>query len=332
MDVVELKSAIFSDKYIETRKISEECEVLVGLNPDVKNISEGVTSYTYSGRLLAKMGAGAGSVHACRVKLPWGGMALMLERLSPQHAAQDSLTLTVNSKNRLVCYAKADGVSIISSGLKNDSGLLAEVSTRGVSSVIPKQHGRGLEEWRENWQEEAVNVMKKLGYNLMEQGLNGASTVEYGLITTSKDKNGGRVFHIDGVRIGSTKARSKKDINVAIQGDVGNMEIGEWVNNKWVSKEGWSPDYNRSFINTDISRSAVSPKRGSLSFTGDSARRFVSYTDGNKGGGEIFTKMMDNIQGKIVKGRLSAVMMDSSLVSKIDDVTVLLIHFPGKNM
>lgn len=326
----ELKSAIFPDKYYETRRISEECEVLVGFNPDVNNISEGVTSYTYSGRWLDKMGAGAGSVHACRLNLPWGGTALMLERLSPMHIAQDSLTLTVDSKNRLVYYAKADGVSLISSGLVNDSGLLAEVLTRGVNRVIPRQQGRSLGEWREDWKNEATNIMKKLGNDFMEQGLSGASTVEYGLITTSKDKNGGWVFNLDEVRTGSTKARSKKDMNVVIPGDVGNMEIGEWINNKWVLREGWSPDYNRSFINTEVSRDAVSPKRGSLSFAGSSAKRFVSYTDGIKGARGIFIGMMNNIKGRIIKGRLDDVMTDSSLVSRIDDISILLIQFSGK--
>ncbi len=324
----------------------KECEVLCGLTPERKELEEGVVMYSFSGKELTERGAVAGSVHSARLALPWGGEMYMFSRLSPGHEAQDAMSVVVDTKHIMVLYGRLDGVTNIGVDgdgrhIKNDSALLADLLSKGIERILPEQiadENGGVDggRWRSRMEQIIGARMQQFKRDFRGQG---AVTGEFGMITGRKDEMGRFVWDRDMLRVGATEKVSHQ-MDGSVQygtGDFGGHEMFGSVG--MPSWEMWNRDRERSFIRvTDGEstrfrshyqrRSFVRSTDDILSVTHTDGLKAIDSRGGLKRVGQYLLDSIEKARRKISDWQV--MLENKQMVSRIDDVSAMVIKFKGK--
>lgn len=311
------------------------CETLMGHPPKIEQLGEKVFAYTYSGLELSRKGAKAGSVHMARVDLPSGGKAMLFERLSPKHEPQDAVTLVVDWESETIRYARADGVSSIPKDLKNDSATLSDLLTHGVVEIpLTRRENETTENWRKRWKKATIQKMGQVKSQFQQRGMDGAASVDCGIIRRDADASGRENYHLATVRVGSTVARKK---GVMKTGDYGGLEVWREKSKKFTAQRGWGLDFRRNFIGT-VGGQSANAYGGRGTFLAEKRLAIVSFTDGLR---PIVNGKEQHVMSRVVQvfgGRVNNIvditelneLLRSGYVNKSDDISLVAISLPGE--
>ncbi|HCR81630.1 MAG: hypothetical protein UX28_C0003G0111 [Candidatus Pacebacteria bacterium GW2011_GWA1_46_10] len=328
----------------ERRNEEPRLETLVGLDPTIEKLGEKVFSYTYSGLELVKKGATKGSVHLARIDLPWNGKALLLERTSPNHEAQDSITLVVDWQKQVVTWVRADGVTKIrhtnpDQARKNDSATFATALTKKVATIYPPSDKDTLADWEkeeQKWQAAATQGIHNLSQVFNNRGLEAAASVDCGLLMKYQSE-AGKSYRINSLRIGSTAKIDQKTGQMKT-GDYGGREVWVQINNQFQRVPTWPVDLERNFAGSVENQSAKARQK-SESYSADNGLTLTSFTDGLKPISQgVEQGVMDrlvtifsgnDISGELNKVELQKLLGDGRYINSADDASLIAISLPS---
>lgn len=286
------------------RKIPRE-----GLSPEYKREDKGMMAL-YSAENLLQKGEKMGSVHYESAKYANGIEIDMLAVLSPEHVPLDAVAVWVSDDGKEIRWAKADGVSNIEKGLKNESGLMADWLAKQVASRV-------LLDRPEDVVALVDNEMEKFNYQ-------GAATVEYGRIRKENDR-----WIVEVFRIGSTIKDTEEGV---VSGDSGVLEAYYSDETNEEPHAVHNADTNREFagrngVGVMKRRSYLSGQELTFTIATDGVKAIVDGQYINSGmrverwiraAGKLNTTVTEIVERARKNGFLSAG----------DDISLVSIHLP----